>query len=155
MPEPLRPELNNLTREQQAALLELVVLAEYADGHLTSVEDVQVEQLLIAMGVTDPYDRQKQLDAVVTRIRRKAETPGQSQEYALSLASHFTSREQQRQVYSLLQEIVSSDAHITAGESGLLEGIRAAYRLWAVTGRRRQKKCHPPKRMAVSEPSFA
>ncbi len=122
-------KLSDLTEPQRQALLDLVMLTMYADGHLTSAEDARVEGLLTAMGYTDAYDRQQLFDASVTRIRKYAENPDQARANAANLASAFTSREQRREIYKLLEEMVSSDAHITSVESQLLEVVRGLFRV--------------------------
>ncbi len=121
--------LNDFTAPQRRAVLDLVILAMYADGRLTSVEDARVERLLTAMGYADAYDRQQQFDAAVTRVRKHAEKPDQARAHAAKLAATFTSREQRREIYKLLEEIVSSDAHITSEESQLLEVVRELFRV--------------------------
>jgi uncharacterized tellurite resistance protein B-like protein len=119
----------DFTDAQRQALLDLVMLAMYADGHLTSVEDARVDRLLTTMGYTDPYDRQQQFDSSVTRIRQHAEVPERARAHAAVLAQTFTARAQRREVYALLEEVITSDAHITAGESQFLEVIREQFQL--------------------------
>jgi len=123
------PDLNGFSPEQQLALLDLLILTMYADGHLTQIEDARVEKLLVALGYTEAYDRQRQVDAAVTRVRQFSGTPPLACGHAEKLAQLFTTHQQRRQVYGLLQEIVTSDFHITAGESQLLESIRLQFRL--------------------------
>lgn len=123
------PDLNGFSPEQQQALLDLVILTMYADGHLTQIEDARIEKLLAAMGYTEDYDRQRQVDAAVTRVRQFSGTPVLACGHADILAKLFTTHSQRRQVYKMLQEIVTSDFHITASESQLLESIRLQFRL--------------------------
>jgi len=122
-------KLTDLSEGQREALLDLVMLAMYADGHLTSVEDARVERLLSSMGYTEVYDQQRQFDNSVTRVRQYSESPERALAQAATLAKTFVSREHRRLIYALLEELISSDAHITAVESKFLETVRAMFRL--------------------------
>ena len=51
---------------QQQALLDLLVLAMYADGHLGSAEDDRVRRLLAAQGQTAEYDQATAGQAIAT-----------------------------------------------------------------------------------------
>jgi hypothetical protein len=62
-------DLTDFSADQYQALFDLLVLAMYADGHLTTVEDEQLQKLLTAMGHTEESDRQREFDAAVTRMR--------------------------------------------------------------------------------------
>jgi hypothetical protein len=62
-------DLTGFTGAQQHALFDLLILAMYADGQLTSIEDEQLQELLGSMGFTEESDRQREFDAAVTRIR--------------------------------------------------------------------------------------
>lgn len=120
---------SDFTDGQRQALLDLAIMAMYADGSLTSVEDARIERLLATMGYSDPYDRQQQLDASITRVRRLTETPQHARAHAVALAKNFTQRSQRRQVYALLEELITSDAHISAAETQLLQVIRETFQL--------------------------
>jgi len=63
-------DISDFTAAQRQALFDLLILAMYADGHLSAVKDEQLEMLLIAMGHATPHDRARESDAAVTRIRR-------------------------------------------------------------------------------------
>lgn len=67
---------------QQRALFDLLILAMYADGHLTTFEDEQLQKLLAAMGFTEEIDRQREFDAAVTRIRPVVQSIHKAKEQA-------------------------------------------------------------------------
>ena len=67
-------DLKKLTKRQQEALLDLAMLAMYADGHLSFSEDERVLRLLGAMGFDTEYDRGRQFDASVSRVSRHSVT---------------------------------------------------------------------------------
>ena len=77
-------EVSNFTPAQQLALFDLLILAMYADGHLSSAVDEQLQKLLTAMGFTEEPARQREFDAAVTRIRPSIESIYKAKELALS-----------------------------------------------------------------------
>ena len=121
--------LTGFTAAQQRALLELLVLAMYADGHLTTIEDEQLQKLLTAFGHTEEFDRQREFDAAVTRMRPFAQSIQKAKEQALLLADAFTSRSQQKQVYGAVQQIMTSDQHVSSWESTLLSELGLKFRM--------------------------
>jgi hypothetical protein len=121
--------LTGFTTAQQRALLELLVLAMYADGHLTTIEDEQLQKLLTAFGHTEEFDRQREFDAAVTRMRPFAQSIQKAKEQALLLADAFTTRSQQKQVYWAVQQIMTSDQHVSSWESTLLSELGLKFRM--------------------------
>ena len=121
--------LTGFTAAQQRALLELLVLAMYADGHLTTIEDEQLQKLLTAFGHTEEFDRQREFDVAVTRMRPFAQSIQKAKEQALLLADAFTSRSQQKQVYGAVQQIMTSDQHVSSWESTLLSELGLKFRM--------------------------
>ena len=121
--------LTGFSAAQQRALLELLVLAMYADGHLTTIEDEQLHKLLTAFGHTEEFDRQREFDAAVTRMRPFAQSIQKAKEQALLLADAFTTRSQQKQVYWAVQQIMTSDQHVSSWESTLLSELGLKFRM--------------------------
>ena len=121
--------LTGFSAAQQRALLELLVLAMYADGHLTTIEDEQLQKLLTAFGHTEEFDRQREFDAAVTRMRPFAQSIQKAKEQALLLADAFTTRSQQKQVYWAVQQIMTSDQHVSSWESTLLSELGLKFRM--------------------------
>jgi hypothetical protein len=122
-------DLTEFSAAQQQALFELLVLAMYADGHLTTVEDEQLQKLLTAMGHTEEFDRQREFDAAVTRLRPFIQSIQQAKEQALLLAEAFTTRSQQKQVYEAVQQIMTADKHVSSWEGTLLSELRLRFRM--------------------------
>ena len=118
--------IKDYTEQQKQALLDLVTLAMYADGHLASAEDERVLRLLGTMGFTTDYDRSKHYDATVTRVSRHSQTAESARAYAATLAQAFSSSEQRRMVEGILDDVVNSDSHVSLRESGLLAIVREA-----------------------------
>jgi nicotinamide mononucleotide adenylyltransferase len=122
-------DLTGFSAAQQQALFDLLILAMYADGHLTSFEDEQLQKLLAAMGFTDETDRQREFDAAVTRTRPVIQSIHQAKTQALLLADAFTARPQQKQVYSAVEQLMTSDNNVSTWENTLLMELRMKFRL--------------------------
>jgi hypothetical protein len=122
-------DLTGFSATQKQALFDLLILAMYADGQLTSFEDEQLQQLLAAMGFVDELDRQREFDAAVTRTRPCFQSIDQAKTQALLLAGAFTDRTQQTRVLAAVQHIMSSDFNLSIWESALLMELRMKFRL--------------------------
>jgi len=122
-------DVTDFSAIQQEALFDLLILAMYADGHLSTVEDELLQQLLAAMGHKDESDRQREFDAAVTRIRPFVQSIQKAKNQALLLASAFTVRSQQKRVYAAVQQIMTADKHVSSWESTLLSELRLVFRL--------------------------
>ena len=114
---------------QRQALLDLTMLAMYADGILAAVEDEQIGRLLTAMGCDTDYDRAKHYDASVSRISRHSTTTDAARGHASQLARLFTSPEHRRKVLDVLDDVVTSDRSIAAKECGFLDVVREALQM--------------------------
>ena len=122
-------DLTGFSAPQQRALFDLLVLAMYADTHLTNVEDEQLQKWLTTFGYTEEYARQRELDAAVTRMRPFVQSIQTAKEQALLLAEAFTTRGQQKQVYEAVQRIMTSDKHVSAWENTLLSELALKFRM--------------------------
>jgi len=122
-------ELKHFSAAQQKALFDLLILAMYADGHLTTSEDEQLQKMLTDMGLTEELDRQREFDAAVTRIRPFVQSIVKARDHALSLAEAFTARSQQKQVFEAVEQIMTADRHVSTWENTLLMELRMKFRL--------------------------
>lgn len=122
-------EISRLTLQQQAALLEILVLAMYADGHLDLGEDARLNRLLTTMGVETEYDRDRVLDETITRLREYSQNPQSARDHAVQLARAFKDPEQCRGVYQMIEQQVNSDASVAPAEHEFLSAMRQALRL--------------------------
>jgi hypothetical protein len=120
--------LAGFTPQQNLALLDLLVLAMYLDGNLAMVEETRVQDLLAAMGFATDYDRDRQFDESVTRIRQ-AQTPEASKAFTNKLAIQFTTPEQRKRVYDLLNELTALDGRVSSEESQFLSVLKEAFKL--------------------------
>jgi hypothetical protein len=122
-------EISRLNDQQRRALLDILILAMYADGHLDLGEDARLQRLLIAMGVETEYDRDRELDESITRLREYSQNPRVARDRAILLARSFTDPEQCRGVYQLVEQQVNSDTKVVLAEHEFLSAIRQALRL--------------------------
>ena len=122
-------DLTDFSAAQHGALFTLLILAMFADGHLTSVAEKPLQQLLTAMGHTEELDRQREFDEAVTRLRPSIQTIYTAKEQALALAEFFTIRNQQKQVYQAVEQMMAADNHVSSWETVLLMELRMKFRL--------------------------
>jgi len=101
----------------------------YADGHLSSPEDKQLQKLLVTMGFAEEAARRREFDQAVARISPSIYSIQKAKELALGLADEFTLRPQQKQVYAAVEQIMTFDNHISAWENILLMELRMKFRL--------------------------
>jgi len=119
-------DLNALNAEQRNALLDLLVLAMYSDGHLARTEDARIERLLGAMGFASKYEREREVDAAITRVRQYSDTVSSSRQHAQTLAHAFPTRGSRDSVISALSELLASDNDVSPAETRLLATIKEA-----------------------------
>jgi len=122
-------DLGDFTPAQNQALLDLLVLAMYQDGNLAQAEQARLQQLLTAMGFASDYDRNRELDAAVTRVRRQARTPSDVKICVGKLSGNFTTREQQQRVFILLNELTAVDGRVSAEENKFLSSIKTTFKM--------------------------
>ncbi len=122
-------DLSDFSAAQNQALFDLLILAMYADGHLTTHEDDQLQKLLAAMGFSEEPDRQREFDAAVTRIRPSIQSIHKAKTLALLLADAFTLRTQHKQVFAAVEQIMTFDNNISTWENTLLSELRMKFRL--------------------------
>ena len=122
-------DLTGFSSAQQQALLDMLILAMYADGHLSSAKDEQLQKLLAGMGFVEEPARQREFDAAVTRIRPNIQSIYKAKDLALGLADEFTLRTQQKQVFAAVEQIMTFDNNISTWENALLMELRMKFRL--------------------------
>ena len=122
-------DLTSFSIAQREAFLDLIILAMYADGHLSSVEEEHLQNLLAAMGFVDEIDRAREIDGAVTKIRPNIQSIHKAKELALKLAGVFTIRSQQVKVYAAVEQLMTSDNNISTWENTLLMELRMKFRL--------------------------
>jgi 6-phosphogluconolactonase/glucosamine-6-phosphate isomerase/deaminase len=115
--------IDDFSEPQKQSLLDLVILAMYADGHLAKLEDGRVHLLLGSLGFHSAFERDREYDAAVTRVSRHSETVATARAHAAKLASSFTTRRQRQTVQEILDDIVITDSHVSLQENNLLSVV--------------------------------
>jgi nicotinamide mononucleotide adenylyltransferase len=121
--------LTDFSTAQQGALFDLLILAMYADGHLTTAEDGHLKQMLMAMGFDQAPDRQREFDAAVARMKPAVQSFWKAKAQTLLLADAFTDRKQQKLVFAAVEQIMAADNHVSSWENTLLMELRLKFRL--------------------------
>jgi uncharacterized tellurite resistance protein B-like protein len=121
--------ITDFSATQRQALLDLLVLAMYVDGHLTLAEDARLKRLLTAMGCETDYDRNRLADAAVTRVRQHSLTAQAAREHALELSRHFIITEHRRQVCDWLDDLLASDGRVDPQEGQFISVIKELFKL--------------------------
>jgi len=116
--------IKDFTEQQKQALLDLVTLAMYADGHLSRAEDARVLRLLGTMGFATDYDRTQYYNAAISRVSRHSQTAESARAYALEQAQIFATHDQRLLVTKALDDIVASDSHVSDTENSMLALVR-------------------------------
>lgn len=122
-------DITDFSAPQRQALLDLIVLTMYLDGNLASLEAARVQQILTAMGLDTPYDRDREFDASVTRMRPHSENLEDARACATKLAKLFTTAEQQRRVLDLITEFIESDGQVAPSETRFLSVVKGVFRI--------------------------
>lgn len=109
--------LKDFSPLQQQALLDLAVLAMYADGHLASVEDDRLSRLLAAYGQRSEYDRNQAFDAAVARVRPHLGSAEKMRVYIVKQADLFGTSALRQTVVDILDDLLASDNQVTEAEN--------------------------------------
>jgi uncharacterized tellurite resistance protein B-like protein len=119
--------LKHLNESQRAAILDTLILGMYSDAHLTRTEDARIERILGAMGFAAKFERDREFDAAVTRVRQHADPVTANREVSQNLAKAFSSSADRNQVIHALTELIGSDSRVTVEETRFLETIKATF----------------------------
>lgn len=117
---------DDLNAAQKESLLDLAILAMYADGHLAAKEDERIHRLLTALGYASEYDQNVQYDSALRRVSPHAQNGNAARQHAVTLADAFTTAEQKRRVLELLDGLVTSDNSVALQETVFLSTVREA-----------------------------
>jgi hypothetical protein len=81
------------------------------------------------MGLQSDYDRNRELDASVTRVRMQAQNAETGRACAIRLAQNFTSQEHRRRVYHILYDFTAIDDSASSEESKFLAVMRGVFQI--------------------------
>ena len=108
------------TDQQKQSLVDLLVLGMYADGNLDLIEDEKARRVLDSINFGSESARQYFLDASFARARKYNVSPEATRKYISEIAKNFATPALLRQVYSVLEDSLSSDRKIADQEAKLL-----------------------------------
>jgi hypothetical protein len=126
------PNLMNLTEftdQQKQALVDLLVLGMYADGNLDFIEDEKARRVLETIQFPSDGDQQRFLDASFARARKYNVSPEATRQYVTQIAKNFSTPAIRRQVYSALEDSLSSDRRLADQECQLLVIVSEEFKL--------------------------
>jgi uncharacterized tellurite resistance protein B-like protein len=119
--------LKKLSLEQRNALLDMLVVGMYSDAHLARTEDARIERILGAMGFAAKFERDREFDAAVTRVRQHSDPVAANRVVSANVAHCFPSRADRNEVIKALTELIGSDSRVTAEETRFLETVKASF----------------------------
>ena len=115
--------------EQKEALLDLLVLGMYQDGHLAAAEDERIKLLLSGYDLSSSYARQQYTDASFARVSKHQLSKESIRSAVFACAVHFKSEAQRRQALDTLAELLASDNKVTNEENSFLVMVEQALEL--------------------------
>ena len=120
-------ELKKLSVDERNALLDALVAAMYSDAHLARTEDARIERILSAMGFAAKFEREREFDAAVTRVRKHADAATASRDIVENLTKCFSGRGDRDTVIHSLTELLGSDSRVSVEETKFLDTVKAAF----------------------------
>ena len=115
--------------DQKAALLDLLILGMYQDGHIAAAEDDRVKLLASSFELGSDYARQQFIDASFGRVNRHQRTPEAIRSAVFESGSAFRDEKQRRQALDALAELLASDNRVTNEENRFLVMVEEALEL--------------------------
>jgi uncharacterized tellurite resistance protein B-like protein len=122
-------DLGKFKSAQLRAILDLLVLGMYADGHLALAEDARIEQLLATMGFSSDYEREREIDASVTRVRQHSTRVESIRAEITELVKDFPSQQERNEIYALLNELIGSDNEVSRSEVKFLNIVADIFQI--------------------------
>jgi len=120
--------LSGFDTEQKKALLKLLVLGMYSDGHLAASEDARIQKLLNAMEFSSHHSRDAFADACITEMSRRI-SPQAASSLLTELGKELSSLETRRCGAEALENLLFSDERVTDKEREFLANVRNEFGL--------------------------
>jgi uncharacterized tellurite resistance protein B-like protein len=118
--------LKHLDLERRRAVLDIVVLGMYVDGHLAAMEDQRIQHLLDLLAMGSDTEQQREYDASVARVREHSDHIESAIEHGVELASLFGDRNERRWVADALKDVLASDGSISEREDTFVQTVCAS-----------------------------
>jgi 6-phosphogluconolactonase/glucosamine-6-phosphate isomerase/deaminase len=117
------------SEEQKAALLDLLILGMYQDGHIASNEHDRVKLMADSFELGSDYAREQFVDASFARVTKHQRTPEAARSAVFEYASRFGDEKQRQQALQSLAELLASDNRLTNEENRFLLMVEEALQL--------------------------
>jgi hypothetical protein len=121
--------MTEFTDLQKQSLVDLLVLGMYADGNLDLIEDEKARRVLDSIQFPSDSARQYFLDASFARARKHGASPKTTRSYLSEIARSFPTPALRRQVYTALEDSLTSDRQLAEKECELLVVISEEFKL--------------------------
>jgi uncharacterized tellurite resistance protein B-like protein len=121
--------LTEFTDQQKQSLVDLLVLGMYADGNLDLIEDEKARRVLDSIQFKSDSARQYFLDASFARARKFGASAKTTRSYLSEIAKSFPTPAMRRQVYTALEDSLTSDRQMAEKECELLLVVSEEFKL--------------------------
>jgi hypothetical protein len=116
-----------LNDAQARALLELLVLGMYADGHLAGSEELRLHAFLLRQGLTEEDDRRTRIGDAIGRVSRHTGSAGEREKFLTALTAAFPDELSRGLALSLVEDLFVADNALGEREEQLLVRMRQAF----------------------------
>jgi hypothetical protein len=121
--------ITEFTDQQKQAVVDLLVLGMYADGNLDLIEDEKARRVLDSIQFKSDSARQYFLDASFARARKHGASAKTTRSYISEIAKSYPTPAMRRQVYTALEDSLTSDRQMAEKECELLLIVSEEFKL--------------------------
>ncbi len=114
-----------MTQAQREALFDLIIIAEYADSHISLLEEQLAESAFIAEGWESEHPKSLFLEQSLARAREADESEEATDAYIAERAAAFTDHASQTEALGVVGGVIGRDG-LGAPESEFLAKLQAA-----------------------------
>ena len=119
--------ITGFTDPEKQALMELLLLGMYSDGHLATTEDERVKKLLESMAFTSEHARKQFADSSITKLRERNATAESTRGYLIAIAKEFSTTDTRARAVSALEDLLRSDNRVTDREREFLTAVNEIF----------------------------
>lgn len=112
---------------QTNAILDLLVLGVYADGHLAMVEDERLHEFLKRQGIETEDERRQSIGEAVTRMERHVGNEAARRQQLAELAARLDAPAARSLALSTLERLLCVDEKYPPGEEHFWSEVRKAF----------------------------
>ncbi len=112
---------------QTNAILDLLVLGMYADGHLAMVEDERLHAFLTRQGIETGDERRQHIGEAVTRVEHHDDNEAARRQQLAEIAARLDAPAARSLALATLERLLCVDEKYPAGEEHFWNEIRKAF----------------------------